>query len=563
MKKPRNRKLLVQTGEAILLIFAVLLIFTMIMFYSITKKSFLSSKNEMIDRDLQNISEEVHNYILTNWFWDYAKEHREDLLRPLNDEETALYESETIKNERWAFLVGERDDYETCDPSLQFLLAKGFFENLVRINDLNIKELKYASFEYLEFVNEQEAYLYLKSDLQEPDVFSSDTSFDEYPPTAYADCFRTVRYEASEHSAVRKILSGEVSEAGQTLYELYHDPADDKDYYIGYTPVVIDGEIGCYLCIRYDWSQFHNELLSNTRKSIIMGFVVLIVLGALFMAYIDRIVIDPLSEVKNGVQAYMDDKDSKAVIRKMEAIRKRNEVGVLADSFSALAEEIDRYAEENLHLGAENERITIQFFIAQIQPHFVFNALNTIRALYVKNPGQGERAFVNFSKYLRQNLEFMNRIDLIPIAKELEHIRVYAEIEQCRFPSIHMEYRVDEEVDFDIPPLTVQPLVENAIRHGIRGQADGRVILSVFTENQEHVIIVWDNGVGFDPNEKKNPGGTHIGIANVRSRVEHLCRGKLILESEIGKGTQVTIRIPIIGRETMEEEQDESDLCGR
>ena len=185
----------------------------------------------------------------------------------------------------------------------------------------------------------------------------------------------------------------------------------------------------------------------------------------------------------------------------------------------------------------------IQMMKTQIQPHFLFNTLNTIRAVYTVNPPLADLTLEKFSKYLRQNLDAMEQPDLIPFSREMEHTRLYADIEKLRFPQIRMEYRIDDE-DFVIPALSVQPMVENAIRHGVRSREEGIVSVSSYRDERDHVVEIWDNGVGFDRNAKKQPGETHIGIMNVRERVEQLCGGSLRVESEIGKGTKITLRIP-------------------
>ena len=110
-----------------------------------------------------------------------------------------------------------------------------------------------------------------------------------------------------------------------------------------------------------------------------------------------------------------------------------------------------------------------------------------------------------------------------------------------RFPGIRIEYHIQDD-HFDIPALTIQPLVENAIRHGVRGKKDGLVTVSSVREANHHRITVSDNGKGFDP--EKTLDGTHIGLRNVKERVEQMCGGKLILQSEIGKGAHITVLIP-------------------
>ena len=185
----------------------------------------------------------------------------------------------------------------------------------------------------------------------------------------------------------------------------------------------------------------------------------------------------------------------------------------------------------------------IRIMMTQIQPHFLFNALNTIRALYAKDPPLADRTLEDFSAYLRQNLESLGQSDLVPIAKELEYTRLYAEIEELRFPNVRVEYRIEDDC-FELPALTLQPLVENAIRHGVRSRKEGVVTVSTSREGAFHVITVRDNGAGFDVKQQAAQDGSHIGIRNVKERVEQMCGGRMIVESEPGNGAGVTLLIP-------------------
>jgi LytS/YehU family sensor histidine kinase len=154
-----------------------------------------------------------------------------------------------------------------------------------------------------------------------------------------------------------------------------------------------------------------------------------------------------------------------------------------------------------------------------------------------------------FGTYLRQNLDSLDQPNLIPFRKELEHTQVYAEIEQIRFPSIRLEYDIADD-DFSVPPLTVQPLVENAIRHGVRVRAQGLVEIATASDEKNHFITIRDNGKGFDPQADADPQQSHIGINNVRERIESMCGGSLHIDSQPDAGTTVTIRIPR-GKETV------------
>ena len=185
----------------------------------------------------------------------------------------------------------------------------------------------------------------------------------------------------------------------------------------------------------------------------------------------------------------------------------------------------------------------IQIMMSQIQPHFLFNTLNTIRALCAKDPPLAIRAIEQFSAYLRQNLDALGHTDLIPLEKELEHTRVYCEIERLRFPYIRVDFDI-RDGDFLVPALTIQPLVENAIRHGVRACEDGWVLVASHREQDGHRVVIRDNGRGFDPRSAKSPEGAHIGIDNVRSRLEQMCGGALTIESRPGEGTTITLLIP-------------------
>ena len=185
----------------------------------------------------------------------------------------------------------------------------------------------------------------------------------------------------------------------------------------------------------------------------------------------------------------------------------------------------------------------IQIMMTQIQPHFLYNTLATIRSLCLRSPETAARTIDKFSRYLRQNLDALDSIGLIPFGRELEHVRIYTEIEMLMFPYIDIRYSVEDE-DFMMPVLTLQPLVENAIRHGVRARESGLIDIAVRRKEDGHIITITDNGVGFDPAAAYSGEGKHIGIRNVSERLDKQCGGSLKIVSRPGSGTEVTIFIP-------------------
>ncbi len=184
----------------------------------------------------------------------------------------------------------------------------------------------------------------------------------------------------------------------------------------------------------------------------------------------------------------------------------------------------------------------IQIMMSQIQPHFLYNTLATIRSLCLRSPETAARTIDKFSRYLRQNLDTLDQNGLIPFSRELEHVKIYAEIEMLMFPYIRIQYDVEDDC-FMLPTLTVQPLVENAIRHGARVRETGEIIIRVKKSEGGHLITIADNGPGFDPAAIGTAEGKHIGIRNVRERLEKQCGGWLKIESRPGEGTTVTLFI--------------------
>ena len=185
----------------------------------------------------------------------------------------------------------------------------------------------------------------------------------------------------------------------------------------------------------------------------------------------------------------------------------------------------------------------IQIMMSQIQPHFLYNTLSTIQALCRTEPEKASVVTERFGTYLRKNLESLSQTELIPVSKELEHTKIYSEIENVRFDNIRVEYDTPE-TDFMIPALSIQPLVENAIRHGVRIRENGIVKVSTVKVSNGYEITVEDNGRGFDTSIIETADNTHIGLRNVRERIKKMCGGTFQIESTENVGTKITLHIP-------------------
>lgn len=202
-------------------------------------------------------------------------------------------------------------------------------------------------------------------------------------------------------------------------------------------------------------------------------------------------------------------------------------------------------AQKAAELEKELSEINMTLMLSQIQPHFLYNALNTIKYLTKKDAKAAETAIVKFSSYLRANMDSLTQKEPIEFIKELEHVRNYIDIEKLRFGDrLNVEYDIDY-TNFAIPPLTIQPIVENAIKYGVNQKPTGGTVkISSYEQDSNVVITISDDGVGFDVMEEKNDGRSHIGIQNIKKRLTTMLGARVTVESEIDKGTTVTITIP-------------------
>lgn len=196
-------------------------------------------------------------------------------------------------------------------------------------------------------------------------------------------------------------------------------------------------------------------------------------------------------------------------------------------------------------LEKELEESRIAILLSQMQPHFIHNILNVIYYLIGKDPAAAQGAVSKFSDHLRNNLEAIAQKELITFRKELDHIYTYLELEQIRFgEELSIVYDIEED-SFLLPVLSIQPLVENAVKHGIAKKRGGGVVTisSQQTENA-YRITVSDTGVGFDVERYMDDGKVHVGLINVRQRLASRMNATVDVDSTPGKGTTVTVTIP-------------------
>ncbi|MBW5470203.1 sensor histidine kinase [Brevibacillus formosus] len=247
-----------------------------------------------------------------------------------------------------------------------------------------------------------------------------------------------------------------------------------------------------------------------------------------------------------GVLKLYQDRSRKLSAVDLELVRG---LGNLISSQLELAE-----LEKQSRLLADAE---IKALHAQINPHFLFNALNTIVSFIRFRPEQARELLIHLGEYFRRNLHDSG--GYVSLARELEHIEAYLAIERARFgDKLHVEYDIEDGVErFTVPGLILQPLVENAVKHGLLPKREGGTVVIRARRKEKQIVelTVADNGVGmkvdpFEPALDEKSAGRQlsgIGLANVKSRLQSIYGEPygIVIESKSGSGTTCTIQLPI------------------
>ena len=224
------------------------------------------------------------------------------------------------------------------------------------------------------------------------------------------------------------------------------------------------------------------------------------------------------------------------------------DIGYVSSALAMYGLILSDQIEQSLSQQRENARLQTEIMHSQIQPHFLYNTLGAIQELCDSDPKAAGAATAKFSRYLQGNMMSLAESGATAFEVELKHTKAYLELEQLRFmDKLIVRYEITC-TDFELPTLTLQPIAENAVRHGARGKKKGAgtVILATREYPDRWEITVTDDGPGFDPEAPtlRNDGRAHIGIQNVRERLRSISGGDLRIESEIGKGTKATIILP-------------------
>jgi len=193
----------------------------------------------------------------------------------------------------------------------------------------------------------------------------------------------------------------------------------------------------------------------------------------------------------------------------------------------------------------ENMKFKTMMLWTQVQPHFIYNNLNVIGFLCKKDPDLAAETVEHLSSFLRSYIDAYDKDVCIPVEEEIEIINHYVYMQKLRYGE---KLKVDiniETTNFMLPPLSLETLVENAIKHGVMKKISGGIVsIHIYETYDEYISEVSDNGVGFDPAEVYSDGWNHVGLKNSISRLKYMINGTMTIDSAVGQGCKVAIHIP-------------------
>lgn len=201
--------------------------------------------------------------------------------------------------------------------------------------------------------------------------------------------------------------------------------------------------------------------------------------------------------------------------------------------------------QKNIDLAKEEEKnkeARIKIMLSQIQPHFIYNSLSSISTLIPLDPEKAQSALDDFTEYLRMNLSSLTEVRCVSFEDELKHIKTYVSLEKMRFGDrLKVVYDV-KTTHFMLPPLTIQPIVENAIKHGILKKLEGGTLsVKTYETDKSCMVEIADDGVGFNMADVDFDANKHFGLKNIQYRLSKMCGADLAFKSEPGVGTRVTV----------------------
>ena len=528
-KKTKNRKLLFQVGIVMLPVFMILIALVSWVMYTTTVNGMLETQRGNMKNKLEDTYDSIVETSMTgsdsaNWFIRQWERDPDLLQQEITEEETKKYIEYINENKDG---INSIEYLEQLPQDIKRCFIKVKYQTVQQLLKFEGDKHSYPRAFFIGLTDEDMGLVLC--DYKED---GGEKQFGE----KYA-------IEASDHPAIKKLLD---SKNGSIEFEMSENFPDKSNYYLAFKPIVAGGKTIAAIGIAYNWDDLKKTLTSSLATAYLLGIGGIVAATIIILIIFYRRAVRPVTRIQKALVRYTGDKDSAKIVSDMLGIRERNEIGYLADAISDMSLEIDRYTKENLKVQKDLYDAKVQIMVSQIRPHFMYNALTSIAMMCELDPMTAKKATIAFADYLRGNMDSLKQTKPVPFETELEHLKNYLYIEKLRFDYLlNIEYDI-QATGFELPLLSIQPLVENAVKHGVgMKKGGGTVKISSVETDSAFEVIVSDDGVGFDVNApKKDDGRSHVGMENTKRRLKEMCKADIVITSEVGKGTTARVIIP-------------------
>ena len=327
----RKRRLRLQVAAIILLFYVIVLIATSFVVYRSARNTYLTAKNDMIERDLTRIRGDVMDWADTPWFYDYCCQNPEKVKEPMTTAEYTIVDTldETLYGKDKEQALKKLGDAE------QLAVAKDVYNRIRFILNTELSTFDYGGLWLMDIDVGNLGFIYHNAQIRD----ESDTTYD----TTMSSLGERFSMDVTKHPAIQNLRSGSTN----TEYEIVSSAKSGDDSgsynYIAYIPLIYDGQTCAVIGLSYNWDQFHSQLIGQLWMMTGILSVVMALSIIVLLRHIDKVALKPLSYVQRTVREYMKSKDSTAARVQLNKITAKNEIGVLSDDVSELIEEIDTY----------------------------------------------------------------------------------------------------------------------------------------------------------------------------------------------------------------------------
>ena len=348
-EKKKKKKLLIEISVITMSILFFTLVYIAVSDFFFTMNICLTSDEEMIESNLKKFNTATSQIHDLEGFVNYIGAHHDELIVPPTLQEQEDYNSGKYDDALEHFYTDDNFRLDEQTPEEQLYLTRSFidlikseFTHVMKVYDDDMVRM-------MQLIDDQSYLLLIENDSPDEKSLRYGT---------------VMEYDISEHNAIKQILNGKLNAPGKVVFEQYTSPDTGQYFYNGYMNIFIDGKPLFTIEYQDNLTEFHKDVLKRIAFSFLIRFAGVILLHLLLLFFIYKKAISPLSKVERSVQKYKENKNTNETVEDLKKIKSNNEVGVLAESISDMALELDSYINEIRSATAEKERIKTELALA-------------------------------------------------------------------------------------------------------------------------------------------------------------------------------------------------------